>query len=100
MNSIINPLQRIETLAQLQTPKGTGSANEIPFKGIFEDAIKNVAETDAQVTKGVEELTSGQTDDPSQLMIDISKAQLSMSMLVQMRNKALDAYNEVMRINL
>lgn len=100
MNTI-NPIQRIQTLAELQTatPK-VGGANETPFKDVFAGAIKNVIETDNAVTKGVEMLASGQTDDPSGLMIDTNKAQLAISMLVQIRNKALDSYNEVMRISL
>ncbi|MEG1050356.1 MAG: flagellar hook-basal body complex protein FliE [Oscillospiraceae bacterium] len=101
MNTI-SPLQRIETLKELQAPDKSklGSANEIPFKDVFSGAIKDVVDTDRQVTQDVEMLVSGQTDDLSGLMIDMNKAQLSVSLLVQMRNKALDSYNEIMRINL
>ncbi|MEG0019431.1 MAG: flagellar hook-basal body complex protein FliE [Oscillospiraceae bacterium] len=101
MNTI-NPLQRIQPLGELQAlekSKGIGE-NEVPFKDIFQGAIKDVVDTDRQVTQDVEMLVSGQTDDLSGLMIDINKAQLSVSLLVQMRNKALESYNEIMRINL
>ena len=45
-------------------------------------------------------LATGQTDDAHTEPIAAAKAQLSVELLVQLRNKALEAYNEIMRINL
>ena len=42
----------------------------------------------------------GQTDDAHTEPIAAAKAQLSVELLVQLRNRALEAYNEIMRINL
>ncbi|WP_027400172.1 flagellar hook-basal body complex protein FliE [Anaerovorax odorimutans] len=73
---------------------------QVPFKSVFEDAIKNVAETDEKVNSDVALLATGQSDDLHNLQIDITKAQLSLQMMVQLRNRAMDAYSEIMRINL
>jgi len=45
-------------------------------------------------------LTTGQLDNPAYATIAIAKAELSVSMLAQLRTKALDAYNELMRISM
>ena len=45
-------------------------------------------------------LATGQLDNPAELTIAGTKAQLSVDLLVQLRNKALDAYTELNRISL
>ena len=45
-------------------------------------------------------MATGQLDNPALLTIASTKAQLSVELLVQLRSKAMDAYNELMRINL
>ncbi|NCA67765.1 MAG: flagellar hook-basal body complex protein FliE [Clostridia bacterium] len=74
--------------------------NFIPFKDMFEDAIKNVTETNATVQTDIIKLVTGETDDLHTLTINLAKADLAIQTLVQVRNKALDAYNEIMRITL
>ncbi|MDR0857691.1 MAG: flagellar hook-basal body complex protein FliE [Oscillospiraceae bacterium] len=44
------------------------------------------------------ELLSGTNDDFSGLLLDSSKAELAVNLTVQIRNKVLDAYSEVMRM--
>ena len=45
-------------------------------------------------------LATGQIDDAHTIPIALSEAQLSVDLLVQLRNKAVEAYNELMRISL
>ena len=45
-------------------------------------------------------LATGQIEDAHTVMIAASQAQVAVDMLVQLRNKALDSYNELMRISL
>lgn len=70
------------------------------FGSIFQDAINNVVETENAYQHEKYKLATGQTDDVHTVPIAGAKAQLSVDLLIQLRNKALDAYNEVMRINL
>lgn len=70
------------------------------FADIFQSAIENVKNTDAEKNKAEYLLATGQLDNPATLTVATTKAQLSVELLVQLRNKALDAYSEMMRINL
>lgn len=69
------------------------------FKGIFEEAIENVRTTDQNLAKNQYLLATGQLEDPHTVGIAASQAQLSVDLLVSLRTKALEAYNEIMRIS-
>ena len=71
-----------------------------PFTDIFQSAVDAVRETDAEKTQMEYLMATGQLDNPALLTIASTKAQLSVDLLVQLRNKSMDAYNELMRISL
>ena len=70
------------------------------FQDIFQSMIDNVKETDAAKNEAYYALATGQLDNPAVASIAATQAELSLSLLIQMRNKALDAYTELMRISL
>lgn len=70
------------------------------FWDIFRTAIAEAQTNQAEVANASYLLATGQLENPAYATIAVSKAELSVSMLVQLRNKALDAYNELMRINM
>ena len=45
-------------------------------------------------------MATGQMDNPAEMSIASSQWSMSVNLLIQLRNKALDAYNELMRISL
>ncbi len=76
------------------------SGSYIPFEDILKDAITNVVETNNTVQMDAIKIATGDVDSLHKITIDIAKADLAVQTLVQVRNKALDAYNEIMRITL
>lgn len=68
------------------------------FYDIFSEAFNNVAETDVSDKLSAVELVTGQSDDMSGLLLDAQKAEIALNLALQLRNKALDAYNEIMRM--
>lgn len=107
----IQPIEAMDSLLQVNkagaktTDLVGGNANatqgaQVPFKSMFEDAIKDVVATDQQVNVDAQQLATGNSDNLHQYSIDIAKAQLSVDLLVQLRNKALDSYSEVMRMSI
>lgn len=94
----------IEPLWDVMPLTKTEPVEETPLGGafgdIFRSAIENVQETDADVSKAEYLLSTGQLDDPAVLSIAEVKAEYAVDLLVQLRNKAVDAYNEIMRISL
>ena len=89
------PLGKIDSAQTSAAAKG-GS----PFTDIFQSAVDAVKETDAEKTQMEYLMATGQLDNPALLTIASTKAQLSVDLLVQLRNKSMDAYNELMRLNM
>jgi len=79
---------------------GSAQTSGASFAEIFENAIDNVKEAEAIAQRDELLVATGQVDDLHTVIINATKAELALSMLVQVRNKALDAYNEVMNMTL
>ena len=70
------------------------------FSSVFQSAIDNVRETGRIKAHMEYQLATGQIDNPAEVSLAITKAEIASDLLVEMRNKALDVYNELMRISL
>ena len=100
--SLNNQLNSISSIKDINMFKNVEESNEsfIPFVDIFKDAVNNVIETDSAVQEDILKIATGDADAMHQLTINMAKADLATYTLVQVRNKALEAYNEIMRISL
>lgn len=95
--STIKPL--IET-AEAQPGQSARSAGASLFSTVFQSAIDNVRETNAEQVDLEYQLSTGQLDNPADLTLATAKASNAALLLMELRNKALDVYNELMRISL
>lgn len=95
----IMPIQPLSSLKELEQTTASAEKAQLPFQSLFQDAVNNVKETDQAAQDEVYKLATGQTDDLHNIIIASQKATMSVQLLVQLRNKALDAYNEVMRMS-
>lgn len=98
----IDSVKLAQYIANLNKPSGTAplSENAVPFESLLKDAVQQTMETDAATKIDAINLTTGNSDSPHSIMINAAKADLAVQMLVSVRNKAMDAYNEIMRITL
>ncbi len=95
----IEPIQQIKGLNQTgEINKAANQKSDILFKSIFDDALQNYVEAEAKVDEDIYKLSVGESDDLHSLMINTRKSEMSLDLLIQLRNKALDAYNEIMRM--
>ena len=69
------------------------------FANILSDTLKTAAEADSADKLSGLQLLTGQSDDLSGLLLDAQKAELSLNLALQIRNKILDAYNEITRMS-
>lgn len=98
---LINEITPLTPLWETEEPESTKAKGfENMFGGIFQSAIDNVKQTDAEKTQLQYLMATGQLDNPAELSLASSKYELSVSLLVQLRNRAVEAYNEIMRISL
>jgi len=69
------------------------------FADILSESLQNAVHMDQADKSSMLALLSGEADDLSGLLIDIQKAELSLQLALQIRNKVIDAYNEVLRMS-
>ena len=98
----LSTAQRMEALSRAvhgaPADEKTGFGDSA-FGQIFHSLIQNVKDTDAEFTQAQYLLATGQLDNPAQLGIAAYKNQIAVDLLVQLRNKALDVYNELKNMN-
>ena len=98
---MIHSVEQLSSVFTNKTVEKTNNAEENGlFESIFRDAIENVKQTDAEKTEAEYLLATGQLDNPAALTIAATKNEIAVELLVQLRNKALDAYSEITRISL
>lgn len=84
------------------TQAGTSSSSSVSgdksFADTLKSAINEVNEMQQVSNKKMQELSVGKTDNVADVMITAEKADIAMRVMVQVRNKIIDAYNEIMRM--
>lgn len=96
----IRPIEPLwDSLTQPAEKAGQDPAHSL-FASVFQSAIQNVRDTNAQQVELEYQLATGQIDNPALVTTAASKASTAALLLMEMRNKAVDTYNELMRISL
>ena len=96
----------MEKISQIQTPfiqnqlfDKVKPENKVEgFGQIFKDALKEVSTAQNESDKMTNQLVTGEVQDVHEVMIASQKASLSLQMTMQVRNKVVEAYQEVMRM--
>lgn len=103
----IKPIEMMGGLNGIRGLEGLGGKpapqQAKPGYGLFQDiltnAVKNASDADKDLAEKQYLQSIGQIEDVHTVPIAAAQAELSMNLLVQLRNKALDAYNELMRMS-
>jgi flagellar hook-basal body complex protein FliE len=94
----MNPIQNISppltlspsVLAGNDAAKGTNS-----FKNCLLDSIQQVNEMQQQADSAVEKFATGGDVSPAEVLTAVQKADIAFKMMLQIRNKLVQAYEEV-----
>lgn len=94
ISGIRAPLASVAGDAALR-PKSSGG-----FEGILNDAIQKVDQFHRTAGQSVERFLSGESEDLHRTVMDTQRAELALELFSQVRNKVVQAYQEVMRMQL
>lgn len=78
-----------------QVPKAPGQADGPSFKDVLMQNIEQVNKLQQDAEMAIEDLVTGRRDDVDQVMMAKQKSDLAFQMLLQVRNKMVDAYEEI-----
>ncbi len=84
-----------------QSKLGAGTVNdgtESQFLELLKEGIADVNKGMKESDKASMDLATGKSSNIHQTMLAVTKAELGFNMLVQLRNKAIEAYQDVMRM--
>ena len=95
----MQPIQGIQLSATPATAKNTEVDQAAKnFTKMLSDMVGDVAEQQQAADKEVQQVHAGNAKNLHSAMIAMEEADISIRFMVQVRNKALEAYQEIMRM--
>ncbi len=96
-------LGAVEPTAAASLAASTGHPGASTPQGIFDlgkQLVENANDTANAADMRVRNLALGQTENLHEVMLSLATARVSMGLLVQVRNRAVDAYQDLMRMQI
>ena len=93
INSAIDPRQLYGTI-------NSGKEAQISFTGQLEKAMQKVDQLQTGRDDMVQGMVTGEVGEVHDVMIAAEEAQLSFELMLEVRNKLLEAYNEIMSLQI
>lgn len=91
----------IDTISSLTNKSNTtvNKADSIngDFSKILQESMEEINDSQVKGDKAMADIATGEVKDLHQAAIAINKAETSMKMMLEIRNKALSAYKEIAR---
>lgn len=95
----VSSINGLVTTTPITGIKPTNQAAEaVNFKDLLMDALNNVNSLEQESAKMTEDFIAGRTDNIHSVMIAGEKASVALQFVMEVRNKVLDAYQEIMRM--
>lgn len=103
INGIGNGLTGINDITKLVSNTNTNnkkSDNNVDFLSVLEEQLGNVNSKQVDSYNVTQSFIAGDETDIHKVMISMEEAKMSLDLAVQVRNKLLEAYQEISRIQL
>ncbi len=101
-NQILNQGQTTKELTQIDRPQAPQVGGAIKtgqdFVATLKDAVQAVNQAQKTADYKMQELATGKSQNIHETMIAAEKADISLRLMVQVRNKIIEAYQEVMKM--
>ncbi len=94
ISSISNPLS-LNNISGLNENKVQGN---VSFEDVLKNAMKEVNQTQVDGYKAMEGIATGDVKNIQEAVQKIEEAELSLKLALEVKNKALNAYKEIMRM--
>lgn len=68
------------------------------FSQLIDHFVKSTNETQVTSDQSIQDLVTGKTDNVQQVVMAVANAEMSFQLFMEVRNKLIDSYNELMRM--
>ena len=89
------PVQPVRPAAPVQQP---GEVAGKDFKSILLDNLEEVNRLQQEADLGVQRLIAGETDNVAEVFATVNKAGIAFDLLMEIRNKLMDAYRDIQQM--
>ena len=97
----INPVGPIREQGAIEKTQGVKPQEDAPsFAATLKGFLKDVNSMQIKADESIEKMAAGEITDVHQVMTTVEEANVAFNMMMEIRNKVMDAYQEVMRIRL
>jgi len=86
--------------AQHVSPAGAKPKDVPSFKDTLQGFLSDVNDLQSKASASIEKLAAGEITDVHQVMNAAEEANVAFNMMMEIRNKVMDAYQEIMRLRL
>ena len=97
--NVARPIEPIEP-GQVGSSKPATNAEGKTFSEVLTESIQEVNRMQLDADTAIEKLATGEIKDLTEVVSAMQKAELTFSTLMQIRNRLVDAYQEIMRIRM
>ena len=94
----IGPRREIEIPAGATPPVPTRPKETPAFGDMFNSFLKDVNSMQVKADQSIQKMVSGEIKDVHQVMLAVGEAKVAFNLLLEIRNKTMEAYQEVMRM--
>lgn len=94
----IGPLLRPTEVPQPTAPAPGAPAKDASFGTVLKDSLDQVNRLQHEADQAIQELATGGKATLHDTMLALEKANLSFKLMMQVRNKIVEAYQEVLRM--
>lgn len=96
----ISPMMPLGAAGGAVSPTQQGTGSMVPFADMLSDAVSNYQQAQEVTKKDSYELASGVASDPAAIAIHSAEASAALTMTIQLANRAVGAYKEIMQTQL
>lgn len=85
---------------KLDNDKKVGKSGEnkgVDFGDLLKNALKDVNDAQLNADEAIKKVLNGETQNIHETMIALQKADVSLKLMLEVRNRLLEAYQEIMR---
>ncbi len=83
------------------SPKPSGKVSkDVDFASILKESIDKVNQLQLNAENAMEKLAKGEVKDIHQVLVAVEEANLAFMTMMEIRNKLIDAYQELMRLQM
>ncbi|HOB74204.1 MAG TPA: flagellar hook-basal body complex protein FliE [Phycisphaerae bacterium] len=90
----VNPADKTAPAGRAMSPDGKS------FENCLLESLEQVNRLQQEATQGVEKVVTGETENIAEVFSAVRKADVAFSMLMEMRNKLVDAYREIQQMRM